>query len=316
MSPSSDRTLTEQEPFHATKAQLKRATRARLRWALFTSLLLLASIAFIILVELGNVKINSVLNNIYFIKLNLTNVVPTSVPNSVLINSIAQTLGLHDFYTVGLWNFCEGNNGVGVTHCSSPKSLYWFNPVDILQSELLAGATIALPAEIDTILHIIRIVSFWMFALFLVGIILSFIMVFLAPLAVYTRWASLPIVIVTFLAALFTTVAAILATVMFIIMQTAITSVTELNIGASIGIEMFIFMWIGAITSVLAFVIQFGMCCCCASRRDVKTGRKRGSKHAWEITSEKESHVGNREPGGFSTERPQRNLDVDSDAEN
>ena len=136
---SSDRTLTEDvEP---SKAVIKRATRTRLCWALFTSFLLLVSVAFIILVELGNTKVDGILNKIYFIKLNLTNVVPTSVPNSVLINSIAQTLGLHDFYTVGLWGFCEGNNGVGVTDCSDPKTLYWFDPVTILKNELLAGAT-------------------------------------------------------------------------------------------------------------------------------------------------------------------------------
>lgn len=161
-----------------------------------------------------------------------------------------------------------------------------------------------------------------MFALFLVGIILSFIMIFLGPLAVYSRWASLPIVIVTFLAALFTTVATVLATVMFIIMQNAVTSVTELNIGANIGIEMFVFMWIGAGASLVAFVIQLGMCCCCASRRDVKTGRKRGSKHAWETKgTHEEKHVQSedeRQPGvipGLGARRSRRNLDVDSDEE-
>ena len=193
---------------------------------------------------------------------------------------------------------------------------------------------VALPAQINTILNLIRIVSFWMFACFLVGIILSFIMIFLAPLAIYSRWASLPIVILTGLAALFTTVGAVIATVLFIIIQTVITSVTELNIGANIGVEMFVFMWIGAITSLLAFFIQFGMCCCCASRRDVRTGRKRGSKHAWEMQSvgstreknhqhhhndEEHNHHHSqeeeRQPGAFGAPRSRRNLDVDSDEE-
>lgn len=31
-------------------------------------------------------------------------------PNSRLLNSVARSLGLHDFYQVGLWNFCEGYN--------------------------------------------------------------------------------------------------------------------------------------------------------------------------------------------------------------
>lgn len=48
------------------------------------------------------------LGDIYFFKLNMANIIPQSVPNLTLVNSIARTLGLHDFYQVGLWNFCEG----------------------------------------------------------------------------------------------------------------------------------------------------------------------------------------------------------------
>jgi len=64
-------------------------------------------------------------------------------------------------------------------------------------------------------------------------------------------------------------------------MENAFTSVTEINIGATLGIKMFVFMWIAAGCAILAFLIQLGECCCCASRRDVRTGRKRGSKKAW-----------------------------------
>lgn len=135
----SDRTLTND--FEPTKAQIKRATRTRLCWALLTSLLLLVSVVFIILVEIGNTRVNKTLNRIYFLKLNLTNIIPLSVPDATLINSVAETLGLHDFYTVGLWGYCEGYNGDGVTDCSTPKTLYWFNPVSIIESELLAGAS-------------------------------------------------------------------------------------------------------------------------------------------------------------------------------
>ena len=136
---NSDRTLTSD--FHPSKSQIKRATRARMGWALFTSLLLLISVVFLILVEIGNTRVRPTLNKIYFIKLDLSDIIPVSVPDSLLINSIAETLGLHDFYTVGLWDFCEGYNGQGITDCSKPKALYWFNPVEILQHELLSGAT-------------------------------------------------------------------------------------------------------------------------------------------------------------------------------
>jgi len=131
----------QEDHYEPTKSEIKRATRARLLWALLTSLLLLITVIFLILVEVGDTSVSSIRNKIYFINLDLSDIIPTGVPNAALINSIARTLGLHDFYTVGLWGFCEGYNGQGVTDCSSPKLMYWFNPVEIIQSELISGAT-------------------------------------------------------------------------------------------------------------------------------------------------------------------------------
>lgn len=300
-----ERTAVEQEKGLGdgpSKQQLKRATRTRKVFSLLTSFLLLISVVFVILVEVGNTsKSSSIRNKIYFIKLNLTNIIPESVPNSLLVNSIARTLGLHDFYQVGLWNFCEGYNDEGVTNCSTPETLYWFNPVQIILNELLAGATsmyylgshlqstftdaiiVSLPAEVTNILNLIRLVSHWMFGLYLAGACLAFVMIFVAPMAIFSRWLALLTSIFTFLAALFITVASVIATVMFIIMRNAFTSVDELNIGAAIGLPMFVFMWIASGTAIVATLIQVGECCCCASRRDIKTGRKKGSKKAWII---------------------------------
>lgn len=131
------------------------------------------------------------------------------------------------------------------------------------------------------ILDLIRLVSHWMFGLFLAGACLSFVMIPFVLITVYTRWAGLLVTIFTFLAALFTTVATVIATVLFIIMQNAITSVDQLNIEGSIGTQMFAFMWIAAATAILAWLITLGQCCCCASRRDIKRGKKTGSKKAW-----------------------------------
>lgn len=139
-SEETDRTLTPGAEV-PTKAQVKRATRTRMTWALISSFLLLLTVIFLILVEVGCTSTDSTRSSIYFININLTNIFPQSVPDATIINSIAQTIGLHDFYRVGLWGFCEGYNGQGVTNCSKPETLYWFNPVQIILSELLSGAT-------------------------------------------------------------------------------------------------------------------------------------------------------------------------------
>lgn len=121
-----------------------------------------------------------------------------------------------------------------------------------------------------------------MFGLFITGACLSFVLMFIVPLSLYSRWATFPIAVLTFLNALFITVASVLGTVMFIILRNVVTSVAELNIGAEVGVKMFAFMWVASAFAIFTWLIQMGLCCCCASRRDVKRGKKRGSRHAWE----------------------------------
>lgn len=230
---------------------------------------------------IGNINNKLVIRSTYLFKLDITNILPASPENLQLAYSLARSLGLHDFYQVGLWNFCEGYNNEGITHCSKPKSLYWFNPVEILLSELLAGATIALPAEINTILNLIRIASRVMFGAFLTGICMNFVSIFATPLALLSRWWSLPIAIWTFIAALLLVVGSAIGTVMAVVFKTVITGQPSLNIRADIGIPMLVFMWISAACTVIGFMIHLSLACCCASRRDVKTGRKRGNKAAY-----------------------------------
>lgn len=81
---------------------------ARRNTAITASILYLIAIPFLVLVLIGNIRINGVLNEFYFFKLDVSHIIPISVANSQLLNSVARSLGLHDFYSVGLWNFCEG----------------------------------------------------------------------------------------------------------------------------------------------------------------------------------------------------------------
>lgn len=97
--------------------------------------------AMLIIILIGNTPSQHGLDNLYFFKLDVSNIVPSNVPNAALINTVARTIGLHDYYQVGLWNFCEGYNNEGITACSKPVVMYWFNPVQILLDELLSGAT-------------------------------------------------------------------------------------------------------------------------------------------------------------------------------
>ncbi|KAB8227746.1 SUR7/PalI family protein [Aspergillus alliaceus] len=278
---------------------------SKVRWhRLLRSFLYLIAWIFLILVVIGNVSDKPVLRQTYFLKVDLSNIIPLSIPNAVLINSIARSIGLHDFYQVGLWNFCEGYNDSGITKCSKPETLYWFNPVEIIMSELLSGATIALPGNITDALKIARIASHWMFALFILSTVLTFIMIFLSPLATSSRppqtispdananaahpahrrrtfifLRALPFSILTFLTALFTVVATVVATVMFIIFKNVFTSEDyNLNIEAELGTRMLVFMWIASGCNLISFILQLGSCCaaCCGGRKARKALKNGG----------------------------------------
>ncbi|TVY32545.1 SUR7 family protein [Lachnellula occidentalis] len=261
----SERTLTPQQQYPAN-----------------FSLFFFISVIFLILTLIGNVNDKPVIRSTWFFKLNLSNIIPSASPSDLIFtNSLARSLGLHDFYQVGLWNFCEGYTSDGITSCSHPHTLYWFNPVSILLNELLSGATIALPANINNILDLIRIASRVMFGCFLTGVCMNFVSIFVAPVTLYSRWWEFPFAIWSFIAALLTTAGAIIGTVMFIIFRNVITSQAGLNIGAEIGTQMYAFMWVGAAFSIFGWIIHLCLICCCASRRDVKTGRRRGDKGAF-----------------------------------
>ncbi len=159
--------------------------------------------------------------------------------------------------------------------------MYWFNPVAVILNELLAGATIALPSSVVTTLSLVKVASNVMFGFFITGIILAVVCILVTPLAIYSRWWSLPLSILTFVTALLVVTASIIATVMFSIFKNVLTSQPGLNIGAQLGLQMMVFMWIGAGGTLIGFVIQLALTCCCASRRDVKTGRRMGSRHAY-----------------------------------
>ena len=69
---------------------------------------------------------------------------------------------------------------------------------------------------------------------------------------------------------------------MFLIFRNVVQGAEQsVNIIPTIGVEMFVYMWIATGTAIGGWLVVFAGCCCCASRRDIKLGRKRGRSEAW-----------------------------------
>jgi hypothetical protein len=176
----------------------------------------------------------------------------------------------------------------GVTFCSPPKSFFWFNPVEVLVGELLAGAKIALPSEVVTILTLLRIGSQVMYAFFMSGIVLNFVLLLATPLVLRTRWFSLFTSLVGGVAGIVLTVAAIIATVISVAAKIALTAQDQLNIQCDIGAKMFAFMWIAALSTDFAFLLHAAMGCCCAPEK--RNGSRAGSPSASTMQEKHDSY--------------------------
>jgi len=137
---------------------------------------------------------------------------------------------------------------------------------------------VVLPTQVTTYLHILKVASNVMFGLFLAGTVLSFVLIFILPLSVYSRWVTFFISLFAGLNAIFILIASVIGTAISVIFKRALESYQELNIGANIGRKMLAFTWIASAFAVIAWIIQVSLVCCCTSRRDVIKGTRPGRR--------------------------------------
>ena len=308
-----------------SRADLKDATRHRKGFAVFTAFLFGVALIFLLLINIGNVSNVKVLNDLWFFKIDVSKIVPAGGANGGQARS-AQSVGLRDFYQVGLWNFCEGYHDKGITQCSKPVLMYWFNPVQIMVDEVLKGesgafsfspekarmrpsdverltrSAVALPQSVADYLTTVRNASHLMFLCFFGGLFAALLSIFLCPLAVYSRLASIPVALVSLATGLGTLIAAAISSAMWAILRRNILdSSPDLNITAEVGTKMAVFAWSAAACTMVAAFGQLFLLCCGTSRRDIKTGRRVGRKERHKVAVEENPALRRRWWGSVST---------------
>lgn len=116
----------------------------------------------------------------------------TTPEYSTFVQTVARELGLHDWYAMGIWSYCEGYNGSWShpTHCASPRANFVFNPVKIFEDELFNGQTIVMPDSVDSALGTLKTAFNWMKALYVVGTCFYFITACVSVYIFYSRLGS------------------------------------------------------------------------------------------------------------------------------
>ncbi|KAL2845079.1 SUR7/PalI family-domain-containing protein [Aspergillus pseudodeflectus] len=253
------------------------------------------------------------IENLYFLRVNFSNFTALSDPESIdkiqLRNSTsveylstalhkAQKGGeLKDFYSVGLWSYCEGevadNGSYETTYCSKPRPKFWFNPLDIWRLNGTASANanadtdtddMQLPSHLAKSLRVYKKVSLWMSTGYIIAITATTIELLLGVLSICSRRGSCITALVSAVACLFTVAGTVTATAIFSVLKgTFATVLRDLDITTTLGIRVLVSSWAAVLCSLAALVFWIGTMCCCAERPDTSRQPDRGPKY---------SHVG------------------------
>ncbi|CDM33425.1 hypothetical protein DTO013E5_7294 [Penicillium roqueforti] len=252
--------------------------------------LTIASLICIILVGLGCTKASSsTLNNLYFIRLDLSNISEGSALTSeitdrlsaagitdVTADEVSETIetlqadaNISDFYDIGLWGYCEGNitNSTDtVSSCTDPKAEFYFNPSTILGvSETELEKEIG--SDLKKTMKIYKAVSKWMFIAYLVAFIATCAQVLLGIFAIFSRWGSCVTTIVSIVSFLFTLGASLTSTIMFSIAKSSLGTVLEVyGIDVSLGKNIYAATWLAVAFSLGATFFWMLSTCCCSGR--------------------------------------------------
>ena len=122
----------------------------------------------------------------------------TNLDNDLLdkgVNMLKADLNLKDFYTVSLWNYCEGT-GNNVEFCSKRVAQFWFNPVEVWGLNN-TGVENAFPKELQTGLNTYRTVSKWMFTAYIIAFVATLVEFVVGFAAIFSRWGSLVTTVVS-----------------------------------------------------------------------------------------------------------------------
>ncbi|MCJ1224818.1 hypothetical protein MMC12_001463 [Toensbergia leucococca] len=265
---------------------------------IFTPMALtLASLICLIIVGMGGTnKSSSTLNNLYFFKANTSDItinaslldLPSNALTDKLINDTTSAtttaLGIKDFYTVSLWNYCSGdfattgaNTTDKVTYCSPRTSEFWFNPVQVWGLNN-TGVENLFSSELKDGLDAYHTASKWMFIAYVVTVISLVLEILIGITALFSRWGSLATSIISGISNLFIMAFALTSTILYATLMGSFNSALEkYNIHGSLGHSMYVVVWLAVAFSWAAGLFWLLSSCCCSGRSDRMKGYGDGS---------------------------------------
>ncbi|PYH98194.1 integral membrane protein [Aspergillus ellipticus CBS 707.79] len=251
--------------------------------------LTIASLICIIMVGLGCTKASSnTLNDLYFFRANMTNITADGSSTESTISSVVSELSgvsdgdlssaleeiekeynIEDFYSIGLWGYCEGsldNNKINTTNCSTPVAEFWFNPLSVWNLEE-SGLENALSSDVKKTLKTYHAVSKWMFIAYIIAFVATIVELVVGVFAICSRWGSCVTSLVSAVAFVFTAAASVTSTALFAVLKGVFkTELEKYGITGSMGKNIYVATWLAVAFALGACLFWVFSSCCCSGR--------------------------------------------------
>lgn len=201
------------------------------------------------------------------------------VISDVTVNITAADLGLADYYTVALWNYCYTTGST--TTCTKPAFNWASNATNTTELTNLAaesGAKVAVPKTIETALKTFSAITKWTEVVYIIAAIATACALVVGLFAICSKIGSC----CTFLINGIATVAIIAASVLSTVMASTVVGTLEavskpFGVKASFNTSFLAITWLAAAFSLAAGLFwAFSICCCSAGsseRRDKRRSR-------------------------------------------
>ncbi|KAK2749901.1 hypothetical protein FQN57_005318 [Myotisia sp. PD_48] len=256
--------------------------------------LTIGALVCLVLVGLGCTKPDGTLSSIYFAKVDASEFDPDSIGKDSSLRPIAHGLDqadakgdLHDYYLVGLWNYCYGeevNGKMGNLKCTERKTKFWFNPIDVWNLDNEADDV--LPGKLKDGLKVYKSAAAWLFIAYAVAVAATALQLLVGISAIFSRWGSFATTLISCVSTLFFIGAAGTATAIYATLVGAVkVSLKPFDIKASMGTRMLSIMWIGVVFSLASGLFWLFSVCCCSGRSPYSHGEGKGKRRG--VTAEK-----------------------------
>jgi len=246
-------------------------------------LLTLASLCCVLIVMIGGTNKNSgMISGLYFLRIdtrfidtpeNIDLIPGTDWDNQLLksgFNATASELGLDDFYTSSLWNYCSGKvsgDKWDINNCGKPSASYSFDPIRILDVEA-EGKDVNFPDSVKKVSKAVSAASKVMLAMYVLGTISTIITFAVGWFGLLSRWGSCVTTIFADIAFFFLLTASIISTALYVSIREAFNkALKEFSVNAQINRQMFTITWLSVAFSLGACIFWMLSTCCCSGRR-------------------------------------------------